>query len=103
MPHMPSYIGSGSACDDGSCSGAPRIVEYTATGDELPSGFTVPVGTTMPSTDYRVSFYGVEDDVVVPAAWSFPWSGRTTTQFQARFAGDALTPGAVYLFELVED
>jgi hypothetical protein len=63
----------------------------------------------MPSTDYRVSFFGVEDDVIVPAAWSFPWSGRTTTQFQARFSGSLadpsslLTAGAVYLFELVEE
>jgi hypothetical protein len=79
------------------------MVEYTATGLESPAGFPVPIGANMPSTDYRVSFFGVEDDVIVPVAWSFPWSGRALSQFQARFTGDALTAGAVYLFEIVED
>jgi hypothetical protein len=100
MAHM-SYTGGGSACSS-DCSGGARIIEYTADGTELPSGFTVALGVTLASTDYAVSFYGVEDDVIVPIAWSFPWSGRTTSQFSARFAGDALTAGGVYLFEVVE-
>ncbi len=102
MSHMTSITGDGSECGDGGCSGGPRIVEYTATGSELPSGFTIPVGVTLASTDYSVAFFNVEDDIIAPAAWSFPWSGRTTTSFTARFTGDSLTAGGVYKFQIVE-
>ncbi len=101
MSHMPSYGGSGSACS-GSGSCGSRIIEYTATGAESPSGFVVPIGTTLAAADYHVQFFGVEDDVIVPLAWSFPTSGKTYSQFEARFAGDELTAGGVYKFQIVE-
>ncbi len=100
MSHMPSFSGSGSSCSDGGCGA--RIVEYTATGSELPSGFTVPIGATLAAADYRVAFFSVEADIIVPIAWSFPTASKTTTQFEARFAGDGLSPGGLYLFEIVE-
>lgn len=101
MSHMPRYGSGGSGCSDsGSCGG--RLVRYTATGSESPSGFTVPIGATLADTDYYPSFHSVEDDVIVPVAWSFPSGSKTTSQFQARFAGDALTAGAVYIFEISE-
>lgn len=101
MSHMPAYGGSGSACSDTGSCGGPRIVEYTASGSELTSGFTVPIGTTLASADYYVTFFGVESDIEVPIAWSFPTASKTTTQFEARFVG-ALTAAGVYLFQIVE-
>ncbi len=80
-----------------------RTVEYVATGTESPAGFTVPIpGVDMGSVDYDIGFLGVEADIIVPWAWSFPVASQTVNQFQARFAGDALTAGGVYKFILVE-
>jgi hypothetical protein len=100
MSHMPSMGGDGVACTGGSCGG--RIVSYVATGLEAPGGFIVPIGTIMPDATYHPSFFTVEADVIVPVAWSFPAASKTMTQFEARFAGDGLTAGATYYFELAE-
>jgi len=100
MSHMPSISGSGSACSDATCGA--RIVSYTATGSEAPGGFVVPIGTTLAAATYNVAFFSVEDDIVVPIAWSFPTAGKTTTQFEARFSGDALSAGGTYFFQIVE-
>lgn len=101
MSHMPRYGAGGSSCADSGTCGS-RIVEYTATGSESPSGFTVPIGATLAAADYRVAFFSVEADIIVPIAWSFPTASKTTTQFEARFAGDGLSAGGLYLFEIVE-
>lgn len=77
-----------------------RVVAYEATGAESPSGFTVPIGATLASANYHVSFFSVEDGIIVPWAWSF--TAKTTTQFEARFSGDELTAGGFYFFEIVE-
>lgn len=99
MAHMDYSGGAGSSCAS-TCS--PRIVSYTATGAESPAGFTVPIGATLAAATYNVGFFGVVADVIVPLAWSFPTASKTTTQFQARFSGDALTAGGVYKFQIVE-
>lgn len=102
MAHMPMYGEDGSSCSSSGSCGGPRIVEYTATGSELPGGFTVPIGATLAAVDYHVSFFGVGADIIVPWAWSFPNASRTTSQFEARFTGDGLTAGGVYKFQIVE-
>lgn len=86
----------------GGAGGSPRIVSYTATGTELPGGFTVPIGETLTRATYTVGFFGVEADIIVPWAWSFPVASKTASRFQARFAGDGLTAGGIYYFQLVE-
>ena len=103
MPHM-IYSGGGSSCDDGGCGGTEvRIISYTATGAESPAGFDVPIGVTLAADTYHVAFWGVEADVIVPWAWSFPTAGKEVTQFEVRFTGDGLTVGAVYKFQLIEE
>jgi hypothetical protein len=77
-------------------------VPYTATGDEDPDGFTVSIGQTLAAADYNVSFFSVEEDIIVPIAWSFPTELKTTTQFGASFAGEALTEDGTYYFLIVE-
>lgn len=101
MSHMNYGASDGDSCGD-ACGGGPRIVEYVATGSELPGGATIPIGTELAAADYRVAFWGVEADIIVPIAWSFPTAFKTTTQFQARFAGDGLTAGGTYYFQIVE-
>ncbi len=101
MGHM-AYTGDGVSCADGGCGTATRIVEYTADGTEIPGGFEVPIGATLSLATYSVAFFGVEADIIVPIAWSFPTAGKTTSLFEARFAGDALTVGGVYKFQIVE-
>ncbi len=104
MAHMPRYTEGGAACSGSDSCGGPRIVEYTATGAELGTGATIPIGATLAAADYHVGFFGVEADAgaIVPASWSFPSGSKTTTQFEAEFSGDGLTAGAVYKFQIVE-
>jgi hypothetical protein len=100
---MPRYGTGGVTCSSG-CSGGPRIVEYVATGAELPAGFIVQIGATLADANYNVSFFGVDSDIFTPPSWSFPWGGYTTSQFQARFVdvGIPLTAGGLYKFQIVE-
>jgi len=100
MSHMDYGSGDGVSC--GATCGGPRIVEYTADGTELPGGFVVPIDTTLAAADYHVTFFGVEADIITPVSWSFPASEQTTSQFEARFAGEGLTAGGVYKFQIVE-
>lgn len=97
--HMPTYGEDGDSCSGGSCGGT-RIVEHEATGSELPGGFTVQIGATLANTDYHPGFLNAEGDVILPAGWWY--ASKTTTSFVAKFAGDSLTPGAIYRFQLVE-
>jgi hypothetical protein len=103
MPlHGPTYAETtGGDCPDGSCSGAPRIVTYEATGAEVPGGFVVPIGAELAAADYAVGYFGSPNAAWVPQ-FTFPEVGRTTTQFTAQFSGDELPAGAVYQFQIVE-
>jgi hypothetical protein len=104
MSHMPTYGEDGSGCSsEGSCA-APRVVEYTATGAEVPAGVTIPIGATLSAATYHVGFFGLGGDGTgdVPWAWGFPNASRTTSQFLATFTGTTLTAGAVYKFQIIE-
>lgn len=101
MSHMPSYGSAGTNCDSG-CSGAARIVEYTATGAEG-TDFMVPVGTTLADDEYEVGLFGTRGVVNVPIC-DFPNAlagDRTQTEFRVVTAA-VLTAGDVLLFQIVE-
>jgi len=94
MSHIPS-----SAQPGGSTGTLPgRVVTYTATGIEGTS-FLVPIGATMPSTSYAITWSpsGVTNVPVV----DLPTGGanRATTYFRVQTA-TTLTAGEVLTFVL---
>lgn len=107
MSHMPSYGSAGSNCDSG-CTGAPRLVPYTATGAEGVD-FFVPIvdddgdPVTLADDEYEVGFFGARGAAMIPAVWDFPNAvagDRTQTQFRV-LVPDVLSAGDVFLFEIV--
>lgn len=102
MTRMPSYGSAGSNCDSG-CTGAPRLVSYTATGLEG-TDFMVPIGTTLADDEYSVGLFSFESTTNVPIC-AFPNADagdRTQTEFRVLTAA-VLTAGDVLVFQIVEN
>jgi hypothetical protein len=104
MAHMNYSVGA-EACDDGLCSGSPRIVTYVITGAEAGAGvdFMVPIGATLAADTYEVGLFGIAGAASVPVA-DFPNAlagDRTTTQFRVLLAS-ALTVADILKFMIIE-
>lgn len=87
------------ALGSGSGDTALGVYLYLATGTETGVGFTYTFPTPLADGNYYVGFYGAEGDIIVPATWAF--KNKTASGFTAMFAGDGLTVGGLYMFQVI--